>query len=299
MMINQKIKIAFFGSSDFSVIVLDELKKNGILPELVVTTPDKPQGRKMILTPTPVKKWANENSIECTEPNKLKDPAFISKITEYNLFIVASYGKIIPKEVIEIPEYKILNIHPSLLPKYRGSSPIQEQILNNEKEVGVTLMQIDEGMDHGAIISQKKVEIKNWPVGFKTLQEILAKEGSNLLSLTLPDWIKGKIKTEEQDHSKATFTKKVEKKDGLIDLNNGDQFKNYLKILAYEEWPRAFFEMQKKNDPSSLKSSDKIEEKIKVIITKASWNNDILEILRVIPEGKKEMDYKDFLRGLK
>jgi len=285
-MFNQKIKIAFWGSSDFSVIAVEELKKLGIIPELIVTTPDKPQGRKMILTPTPVKTWAIENSIECIIPLKLKDPEFLKKLKEYNLMIVASYGKIIPQEVIDIPKYKILNIHPSLLPKYRGSSPLQTQILNNEQDVGVSIMQVDIEMDHGPIIGQKKVVIKNWPVGFTELQNILAKEGSKTISEILLDWIKGKIQTKEQNHSEATFTKKVEKTDGLIDIENGDQFKNYLKILAYEEWPRAYFQMEKKR----IKS--------RVIIKSATWEDGALKILRVIPEGKKEMDYKSFLLGL-
>ncbi|MFA6227091.1 MAG: methionyl-tRNA formyltransferase [Candidatus Paceibacterota bacterium] len=281
-----KVKIVFFGSSDFSVIALDELKKLGIMPELIISTPDRPQGRKLVLTPTPVKIWAENNSVECITPEKLKNSDFISKISEYNLFVVASYGKIIPKEIIEIPKYKILNIHPSLLPKYRGASPLQEQILNNEQDIGVSVMQIDEEMDHGAIIAQKKLDILGWPTGFRSTQETLAKAGADLLAEILPDWIKGKIKAKEQNHSEATFTKKVEKSDGLIDIKNGDQFKNYLKILAYEEWPRAFFEIEKGG------------KKIKVIITKAIWKDGVLEIQKVIPEGKKEMDYKSFLLGL-
>jgi methionyl-tRNA formyltransferase len=285
-MFNQKIKIAFWGSSDFSVIAVEELKKLGIIPELIVTTPDKPQGRKMILTPTLVKAWAIENSIEYITPLKLKDPEVLGKLKEYNLMIVASYGKIIPQEVIDIPEYKILNIHPSLLPKYRGASPLQTQILNNEQNIGVSIMQVDIEMDHGPIIGQKKVIIKNWPVGFTELQNILAKEGSKIISEILPDWIKGKIQTNEQNHSEATFTKKVEKIDGLIDIENGDQFKNYLKILAYEEWPRAYFQTEKKGV------------KTRIIIKSATWEDGALKILRVIPEGKKEMDYKSFLLGL-
>jgi methionyl-tRNA formyltransferase len=285
-MFNSKIKIAFWGSSDFSVIAVEELKRLGIIPELIITTPDKPQGRKMVLTPTPVKTWAMENSIECLTPHKLKDPEFLEKIKEYNLMIVASYGKIIPQEVIDIPEYKILNIHPSLLPKYRGASPLQSQILNDEFEVGVSIMQVDIKMDHGPIISQRKVVIKNWPVGFVELQNTLAKEGSKIISEILPDWIKGNIEAKEQNHPEATFTKKVEKTDGFIDIVNGDQFKNYLKILAYEEWPRAYFEIEKKGI------------KTRVIIKSATWKDGALEILRVIPEGKKEMDYKSFLLGL-
>ena len=286
-MFSNKIKIVFFGSSDFSIIVLNELKKLGILPELVISTPDKPQGRKLILTPTPAKTWAENNSVECVTPSKLKDTDFLSKLSGYNLFIVASYGKIIPKEVIDIPQYKVLNIHPSLLPKYRGASPLQEQILNNEKDVGVSVMQIDVEMDHGPVIAQRKIIIKNWPIGFIMIQEFLAKAGAELLAEILPDWIKGKVTAKDQEHKEATFTKKVEKADGLIDIKSSDQFKNYLKVLAYEEWPRAYFEIEKDG------------KKNKVIITKADWKKDTLEILKVIPEGKKEMDYKSFLLGFR
>jgi len=291
-MFNTKTKIAFFGNSEFSLIVLKELKNNGVVPELVVTTPDKPQGRKMIPTPTLTKVWAEENSIECIEPIKLTDENFLEKIKGYDLFIVASYGKIIPKVVIDIPKYKILNIHPSLLPKYRGPSPLQEQILNSdlsaqtETKVGVSIMLVDEQIDHGAIITQKEVNIADWPVGFLTLQEILAKEGSKLLAKALPDWIKGKIKAEDQNDKEATFTKKVLKQDGFLDLSK-DYYKNYLKILAYEEWPKAYFEVEKNG------------KKIRVIIKKAVWKDNVLEIQSVVPEGKKEMDYESFLLGFK
>ena len=285
-MFNTKLKIAFFGNSEFSLIVLKELKKNGITPDLIVTTPDKPQGRKMILTPTPTKVWAEENSIEYIEPLKLKDEAFLNKINNYNLHMVASYGKIIPKIVIDMPEYKVLNIHPSLLPKYRGPSPLQTQILNDEKNVGVSIMLIDEQVDHGAIIAQKRVEIASWPLGFLQLQKTLAKEGSDLLAETLSGWIKGKIKPNAQNDSMATFTEKVKKQDGFLDLSK-DSYKNYLKILAYEDWPKTYFETEKGG------------KKIRVVIKKAIFKNGTLEIQSVIPEGKKEMNYTDFLRGLK
>jgi methionyl-tRNA formyltransferase len=295
MNLGARIKIAFFGNSEFSFIVLEEIKKLGIIPELIVTTIDKPQGRKMILTKTPTKVWAEDNSIEYIEATKLKDPNFLEKISNYNLFIVASYGKIIPKEVIDLPKYKVLNIHPSLLPKYRGSSPLQTQILNDEKEVGVSIMLIDEQVDHGAIISQKKVDISNWPIGFEELQSLLAQEGSKLLAEILPKWIKGEIAEKEQDHDKATFTKKVEKIDGLINLSD-DPYKNYLKILAYENWPSAYFEADKK---VSINEDVFGQKKIRVIIKKADFKDGLLNILKVVPEGKKEMDYKSFLNGLK
>lgn len=147
-------------------------------------------------------------------------------------------------------------------------------------------MLIDEQVDHGAVVVQKKVEIPSWPISFLPLQAILAKEGSVLLSEILSNWIKRKVKAKEQNDNEATFTKKVEKVDGFIDLSN-NAYKNYLKYLAYEEWPGVFFEIEKNN------------KKIKVIIKKAHWNDTskTFEIERVVPEGKKEMDYKDFLRG--
>jgi len=291
-MINKEVRIAFFGNSDFSKIVLEELKKKGTVPELIVTTPDKPQGRKMVLTPTPTKVWAEENGIEYIEPEKLKDESFLNKIKDYNLYIVASYGKIIPKVLIDMPKYQVLNIHPSLLPKYRGPSPLQTQILNGEfptkdesQKTGISIMLIDEQIDHGAIVAQKDFYI-NTEVGFYRLQDICAKEGAELLTEILPDWIKGNIKPQIQDDTKATFTKKIEKNDGFIDLND-NPYKNYLKILAYEEWPKAFFKINKNG------------KEMRVVITKADWKDNKLEILKVIPEGKKEMSYADFLRGMK
>ena len=294
-MFNKEIKIAFFGNSEFSFIVLEEMKKLGITPEIIVTTIDKPQGRKMILTKTPTKIWAENNSVEYIEATKLKEPKFLEKISGYDLFVVASYGKIIPKEVIDLPKYKVLNVHPSLLPKYRGPSPLQTQILNDEKEVGVSIMLIDEQVDHGAIISQKVVDISNWPIGFEELQSLLAKEGSVLLAKILPEWIKGEIVEKEQDHDKATFTKKVEKADGLINLSD-NPYKNYLKILAYENWPNAYFETDKKVPINEDVFGQK---EIRVIIKKADFKDGLLNILKVVPEGKKEMDYKSFLNGLK
>jgi len=278
--------MVFFGSSNFSVFCLEELKTNGILPILIVTTPDMPTGRGLKLTPTPVKIWADGNKITCLSPIKL-DSNFISELNliEYNLFLVASYGKILPDTVINLPKYKTLNIHPSLLPKYRGPSPLQTQILNNEQNIGVTIMLMDELVDHGPIIAQEKIPIPNWPVKFDELEKITAIAGAKIFFERLNDWLKNKIIPEKQNHSEATFTKKVKKGDGLTDLTNEDPYKNFLKIQAYNIWPQAYFFIEKNN------------KKIRIIIKDAIFKNGQLEILRVLPEGKKEMLYKDFLRG--
>ena len=293
-----KIKIAFFGTSEFSLVVLKEMKKLGIFSSVLVTSRDKPQGRKMKIIPSPVKLWAEENSMECLTPEKLDDESFLKKISEYNLFIVASYGKIIPKEILKKPKYKTLNIHPSLLPKYRGPSPLQTQILNGDKEVGVSIIEIDEEIDHGPIIIQKKIILDDY-LGFSELEEKLGKAGAELLAETLPLWIKDKIEAIPQNHAEATFTKKIEKKDGIIDIQNGNSLKNYLKILAYENWPIAFFVTEKKDSPKKSIGIDLGAKKIKVQIKKANFDEGKLNILRVIPEGKKQMNYQDFLRGLR
>lgn len=295
------IKFAFFGSSRFSVIVLDELAKLGFKPELIVTTPDKPVGRKLVMTPNIVKTWGLNNSIKVIDPVSLKTAndqiRELSNAEQIDLFVVASYGKIIPKSIIEIPKWKTLNIHPSLLPKYRGASPLQSAILNDDKDTGVSIMQIDEEMDHGPIIAQESVHIEEW-LNYKDFEEIMAKAGANLLVKTIPLWVSGKIVVKEQDHDNATYTKKIQKSDGEIPSSiiskteSESAFRNaFLKIQAFHEWPIAYF-MIKHNGKS-----------LRIKITQASWNNSNetgkLQIEKVIPEGSKEMSWDDFKRGYK
>ena len=258
----------------------------GQTPDIVITAPDRPMGRKMLLTKTETKVWAEENNVPFMEQEKLKDEYFLEKLKAYDLFIVASYGKIVPKVILDMPKYGVLNIHPSLLPKYRGPSPLQEQILNNEQNVGVTVMLMDAEIDHGPIISQSKIEIPNWPVNLVTLKELAAKTGAKLLLDNLPAWIDGKIKPVEQNHEEATFTKKVEKNDGLLDLEFGKPYENYLKTKAFYPWPGTFFFITKDN------------KKIRVIIKESEYKDGKFIITKVLPEGKKEMSYEDFLRGL-
>jgi len=309
-----KTNWVFFGGSQFSVYALDELKIHHLLPDLIITTPDKPQGRKLVLTPTPVKVWAQNNGIEVLDPASLKkdnsDLIHNLKSKNYDLFLVASYGKIIPKEIFEIPTKKTLNIHPSILPKYRGASPIQSQILGDEKEIGVTIMQIEETMDTGPILIQKplptpsplqgegrrgEVDSLETPslLGRKELEKVLAIEGACLFAHILPEWLIGAVEPIIQDESKATYCKKIEKENGelQIDLNSlptGNKARqDLLKIKAFEEWPTAYFFVERNG------------KKTRVIITEATLENNSLKILKVIPEGKKEMPYEDFLRGQK
>ncbi len=287
MIINNKdVKTLFMGSSEFSIGVLNELKKYNSLPDVILTSIDKPQGRKMVITPNEVKVWGLENNIPVITPTSLRTPEFLEIAKQYELQIVASFGRIIPQSVLEASKYGSINIHPSLLPKYRGPSPLQTAILNDDKDTGISIMLLDAEVDHGPILGQIKPQLPYWPMSFDELSTFTAIEGTKFLLELLPRWINGEIKAIPQDHSKATFTKKVEKVDGEIKLED-DPYKNTLKIKAYSKWPNAYFFINRHN------------QKIRVIIKSADFEDNKLVIKKVVPEGKKEMNYEDFLKGLK
>ncbi len=278
----------FFGTSSFSIYVLNRLLELGIKPDSIVTVPDKPQGRKLILTPPPVKVWAEEHSIPCLQFAKLDDTAVTNlSALKPDIFIVASYGKIMPQTILDIPTKGCLNVHPSLLPKYRGATPLQTTILNDDTDAGVVIIKMDREMDHGPILVKKEVTISPWPPTLTELESKLARAGAEILAESLPSYMKAKVDLQEQDHSQATFTKKIEKEDGKISLDElcGDTGrKTYLKFKAFEIWPGIYFFVTKNGTD------------IRVKVKAASWNEDThcMEILRVLPEGKKEMSWKEF-----
>lgn len=277
------LNIAFFGTPEFATLVLKELIAAGFSPSLIVTTPDKPAGRGLSLAESPVKLFARSNNIPVLQPVKLNEE-FISELRSKSLdiLIVAAYGKILPESVLSVAKYPPLNVHPSLLPKYRGTSPVESQILANEENIGVSIIRMDKEMDHGPIVAQEKVPIPEWPISRDALNTILWNTGGKLLGAILPQWISGAISETVQDHSLATFTTKIEKPDGLLDLSQSP-LQNYLKYLAYEGWPGTYFFVEKEGV------------KIRVIIKKARFENNEFVIERVVPEGRKEMSYQDFL----
>lgn len=277
---NNDTRIAFFGSPDFAVTVLDELENLDIVPDLVVAQPDKPAGRKLILTPPETKVWAEERNISTFQPESLKDPEVVEALESegpWDIFIVASYGKIIPKRVLDIPKHGTLNVHPSLLPKHRGASPIQQALLDDDS-TGVTIMLMDEELDHGPILAVEDTVTTSWPVPAEELRDITAKQGARMIAELLPDFLSGNMTPEAQNHEAATYTKKIVKADGELDLGR-DALANYRKICAYDQWPRTFFFHTRE------------DKQIRVIITKAHIENGELVIDRVIPEGKSEIDY--------
>ena len=282
----------FFGTSAFSVLVLEELRSAGFLPALVVTAPDAPKGRKLVMTPPEVKVWADQHGVPSIQPISLrveKNLGILEQIKSHSLSrfefaVVASYGKIIPQNILDIPRIGCLNVHPSLLPKLRGASPIQSTILT-ENETGVTIIRLDAEMDHGPIVASEKIAVPEWPPYESDLENLLGHKGGEMLSKILPDWLAGKIIEIGQDHAKATFCKKIEKQDGLLDLSD-DVDTNLRKIRAYQTWPGAYF------------FTDRNGKKIRVIIKRAKKFDSELLIERVVPEGGKEMNYEDFKRGL-
>ncbi|MGC9602220.1 MAG: methionyl-tRNA formyltransferase [Minisyncoccia bacterium] len=296
-MSTKKPLFAFFGTPHFAVTVLNALESHGFLPALVITAPDKPADRGMELKMAPAKKWALERGIDVLTPATLKDEALFAKLqnTEWDVFVVAAYAKLIPKKFLEMPRHGALNVHPSLLPKFRGPSPVLSAILADEHTTGVSIMQMSEQMDTGPIVAQARVELEEeaWPMPGSQFEDLLATEGGNLLAETLPLWIAGKITPEPQDESKATFTRKFTDADSLLRLKASDgqaliEFENprqaFLQIRAFDKNPRAHV----------VTADGK-----RVIITDAEFADGVLTITCVIPEGKKEMSYADFVRGAK
>lgn len=278
---NNRIKFVFFGTPKVAMDTLETLKSQEFLPSLIVTASDMPVGRKQIITPPPVKLWATENNIKVLQPEKL-DSEFQLEIKNYNLdiSIVVAYGKIFPETLINIPKLGTLNIHYSLLPKYRGASPVQAAILNGEIETGVTIQKMVKTLDAGPIVMQEKVAIE---ANEKTpeLLEKLTKVGGEMLVNLFKSISQGVALTyNEQTDIDATFCPKINKEDGLIDLN-GDPIKNYNKFRAFYEWPRIYF----------------IKDNKRVIVTDAEFIEGNFVIKKVIPEGKKEMNYSDFVKN--
>lgn len=280
-----RIPFTFFGTGHIAVFVLSELERAGHVPAHIVTAEDKPAGRGKTLTPPPVKEWAAERGIECSQPSALGEE-FVETIhpSARNLIIVADYGRIIPKRVLELPEHGILNMHPSLLPRLRGPSPIRSAILTHEKEIGVSVMLLDEKMDHGPLLAQREVSIPAFPPRGRELDEILSRAGGALLAEILPRWVSGALEPKEQEHERATYTKKLSKDDAEIILSD-DAYNNLLKIRAFDDNPRPYF------------FAIRGDKRIRVVITDARIENDSLVLTRVIPEGKKEMTYEEFSRS--
>lgn len=278
----------FFGTPRFSVRVLDALEAHGLTPALIITAPDRPAGRGQEMKPSPVKEWALARGIDVETPEKIKDGVLAGELrnSQWSFFVVAAYGKIIPKDILDIPQKGTLNVHPSLLPKFRGPSPVLSALLADQREGGVSVMLLDEEMDHGPILAQASIDIapEDWPMKGSIMEDLFATEGGNLLAETIPEWLKGAIEPVVQKHDEATYTRKWTDADAKLDTEKGDARANLLKIRAFDKNPRAYF----------IDTNGK-----RVIVTDAEIVDGRLEIRSVIPEGKKEMPYETYLQTQK
>jgi methionyl-tRNA formyltransferase len=210
------MKYIFFGSPRFAEIVLQQLLSANLKPVAVITNPDRPVGRKGIITPPLVKTLAEKNNIPVLQPQKLSESLEQLKELDADLFVVAAYAKIIPQSVLDLPKFGTLGVHPSLLPKYRGSSPIQASILEGEAETGVAIFQIDKEVDHGPIYAKTILEISPRET-YESLEEKLATLGGELVAEIMPMVVNKEIIPTEQNHEEATLTKKFSTEDGFID----------------------------------------------------------------------------------
>lgn len=299
---SKDIKVVFMGTPDFAVPTLAKLiELTNVV--LVVTQPDKEVGRKKELSISPIKKIALENKIEVFQPVKIRSDFEIIKKLNPDLIVTCAYGQILPQELLDIPRLGCINVHASLLPKYRGSAPIQYALLNGEEETGITLMYMDAGMDTGDMIAQAKYPIKETD-DCGTLHDILSQMGAELLASNLDDIVEGKAKRIKQDNKKATLAPRITRDDELIDLKGkGKDIIN--KIRALNPWPLAYVKIDNlefKVSEASFKEKENTNVG-KVNITKEALgievSDGIIYIEKLKPIGKKIMPIKAYLNGVK
>jgi len=295
----------FFGTPEFAVPVLDALIKLPFIDlKAVVTQPDKPVGKKQIITPPPVKFFALKNNFIVLQPTSIKSSAFIDTLKKYqpDVIIIIAYGKIITKELLAIPDYGWLNIHASLLPKYRGASPIQATILAREEKTGVTLMKIDKGLDTGPIISQIEIPIsKN--ENAETLHDKLSQLGDKIITKDLLKYLSSELPPRDQTISSTPVCKTINKEDGHIDWNHSAEIIER-QIRAYTPWPGTYSFWNDKRlkiiEAGISNNSAKLspgQTKIinSTIIVGCGQGN--LELKKIQLEGKKPHHIADFIKG--
>lgn len=291
--------LVFFGTHDFAKIILQSLIDAGWIVDLVVTQPDRPVGRKQEMQKPATKILAEQYGISVFQPEKLKDQKI--EISEDCQFAVcAQYGAIIPQSVLGLFPKGIINVHTSLLPKYRGASPIQSALRDGETQTGVTIMKMDKGMDTGAILSQSTIEIfpdETYP----QLDARMAELGATLLNTTLPLYLSGSLIPEEQDHTQATGCKMISREDGKIDWNKTTA-EIYNMYRAYTPWPGIWtMWSDKRLKLLAIKPSERKNSPGKVVVEGLrlfiGTGDSSVEIEQIQLEGKSVMTAEEFARG--
>lgn len=303
------MKIVYMGTPDFAVPALQKMADAGVEISLVITQPDRPKDRGKKVQAPPVKEFAEKLGLPVLQPERLNGNTELFGQIEAcrpDLIVVAAYGRILPSEILSIPKYGCINIHGSLLPKYRGAAPIQRAILNGEAETGVTLMFMSQGMDEGDMIAAARIPIDRKTAG--GLFTELAAIGANLLLENLQKIISGTAVREQQDNSLATYAPMIEKKEGLVDFNKTTAEIERL-IRAMDPWPTAYTyykgeaikllhaltpseEIRKASIPGEILSAD--ERGIRIVT-----GSGILTVTKIQLPGKKPMDVSSYLKGNK
>ncbi len=292
------------GSPEFAIPIVNILNNEYSMVG-VVTQPDKPAGRGKVLTPPPVKEFAVSNNIPIIQPVKLKDNAAFEQITDWapDLIVVAAYGQILRQNILDLPKFGCINVHASLLPRWRGASPIQAAILTGEKKTGVTIMKMDVGMDTGGIITQESVDIELADTA-GTLTGKLAILGSELLSRTLPHYFAGKCDPIPQEEAEATFCSLIKKDDAIITFHEAG-IALERKVKAYNPWPLAKMTIQ--NLELNILKAHHVEysgisagETVIYQKQPAVGIMDGLFVLDMVQKpGKKPVDGRSFLNGVR
>lgn len=306
---NKKTNIIFFGTPEFSAIILEALIKKNFTITAVVTQPDKASGRKKIVLPSPVKEVALRNTIPILQPKRLTKE-FLRELRAYkpDLILVSAYGKIFPLSLLSLPKYGCVNVHASLLPLYRGASPIQNAILNGDQTIGISLMKMDEGLDTGPVYAKQIIALETDELFPKVLTR-LARVSATLAIETLPLIIKGTLKPIPQNESEATNCQLIEKEDGCIYWNETAQ-EIYNKYRAFFLWPGIYTHWKKKDALMRIKllrirlQKNILKENCALgevflqeskVLVKTSLGS--IELLEVQMEGKKPLSIRDFIQG--
>ena len=304
----ENISIGFFGTSIFALKALSKLYENQVNIKFVISQTPKPSGRGKRISDSPVGNFAKKKNLSLLCPNKL-DEEFYNQISSYNIdfIVIVAYGNLLTSKILSLPKFFCLNIHGSILPKWRGAAPIQRAILNSDKKTGVSIMIVEENLDSGPVIMKKEIYIqKNDNAG--TLHEKLSVIGSELILKALVDISNNNYSTKKQKENEATYAEKILKSETKIDWSENAQIINN-KVRAFNPWPGAWTYLHKKNKKIRIKiveaevinvsgplTQEYLRAAQKNLIVKC--NKSFLKIKKVQPEGKKILNYSDFLNGL-
>ncbi|WP_164669056.1 methionyl-tRNA formyltransferase [Virgibacillus doumboii] len=298
-------RIVFMGTPDFSVPILQSLVQSEYEIVLAVTQPDRPKGRKKVITPSPVKVEAEKHQIPVFQPEKLKDEYMKILSFKPDLIVTAAYGQLLPDALLEAPEFGCINVHASLLPELRGGAPIHYAILQGKKETGITIMYMVKKLDAGDILTQQSVPItENDTVG--TLHDKLSDAGAYLLMETLPQLFEKRLKPIRQDENEATFASNIKREQEKIDWHKSNDV-IYNHIRGLNPWPVAFTTYEGKvmkiwgAEKDNTEFSGKPGEIVRILDNEAfvvlCGNNKAIHVTEIQPAGKKRMKVKQYLQG--